>query len=574
MFLLPGCVITWTVTETPIPEAYRIEIKNYLFARQNPTDGGWGLHIEGQSTVLGTALNYTSLRLVGADAQDPRMIKGRAMLHKLGGASHGPHWTKFWLCTLGVAEWDIVNPCPPELWLLPDWIPIAPWRWWIHMRQVFLPMSYIWSKRWTYKSTPLTRELRKELYVEPYDTIDWAANRNSICVRDNYHPKSWLLNSINWALVNVYMPYIRPKSLVTKAENWVFKLIQMEDQNTKFANLGPVNGPMNLLACFIREGPDAYSVKRHRERLEDFLWVKSEGMLMNGTNGVQVWDTAFLIQAVMDAGLAEDPKWRPMLTRALEFLEYHQIEENCDDQEVCYRQQRKGGWTFSTKDQGYAVSDCISEAMKSVILLQRTPGYPKLVSDERLCDAIDTLLKYQNASGGCASYEATRGPEWLEMLNAAEVFGRIMIEYDYPECTTAVVTALSLFSETCPNYRAAEIQTFKARCVSYIKTAQREDGSWYGSWGICFTYAAFFALESLASIGDSYENSVYSKKGCEFLLSKQRKDGGWCESYMVRYSCLLNVIEMLTGFSPANKKLTLSTRMDPTSCKQHGLSSD
>ncbi|KAK4948501.1 hypothetical protein LTR28_007429, partial [Elasticomyces elasticus] len=40
MFLLPGLVITWYVTETPIPEAHRIEIKNYLWARQDPEDGG------------------------------------------------------------------------------------------------------------------------------------------------------------------------------------------------------------------------------------------------------------------------------------------------------------------------------------------------------------------------------------------------------------------------------------------------------------------------------------------------------------------------------------------------------
>lgn len=533
MFLLPGLVITWTVTETPIPEPYSVEIKNYLFARQNPEDGGWGLHIEGQSSVMGTSLNYISLRLLGVDAEDARMVKARGMLHKLGGAVNGPHWAKFWMSTLGVAEWDIVNPVPPELWLLPDWTPISPWRWWIHMRQVFLAMSYVWSKKWVYKSTPLTRELRKELYTEAYDAIDWAANRNSISQRDNYHPKSWLLNTINWALVNVWNPYIRPRSLVTKAEDWVFRLIEMEDKNTDYSNLGPVNGTMNLLACYVREGPDAYSVKRHRERMNDFLWVKAEGMLMNGTNGVQVWDTSFLIQAAMDAGLAEDPKWRPMLTHALEFLDDQQIRENCEDQDICYRQQRKGGWAFSTKTQGYAVSDCISEALKAVILLQRTPGYPQLLSDQRIYDAVDTLLTYSNASGGCASYEPTRGPQWLEMLNAAEVFGRIMIEYDYPECTTAAVTALSLFSMHYPDYRAADIKVFKDNAVSYIKRAQQMDGSWYGSWGICFTYASMFALESLASIGDTYESSDYSRKGCDFLLSKQRKDGGWCESYMV-----------------------------------------
>ena len=55
-----------------------------------------------------------------------------------------------------------------------------------------------------------------------------------------------------------------------------------------------------------------------------------------------------------------------------------------------------------------------------------------------------------------------------------------------------------------------------------------------GSWGICFTYAAQFALESLSLVGETYETSEYSRKGCEFLLNHQREDGGWGESWEVR----------------------------------------
>jgi lanosterol synthase len=70
MFLLPGVVITWYITKTPIPSAYATEIKNYLEARADPEDGGWGLHVESGSTLFGTSLNYTALRLVGVDPED------------------------------------------------------------------------------------------------------------------------------------------------------------------------------------------------------------------------------------------------------------------------------------------------------------------------------------------------------------------------------------------------------------------------------------------------------------------------------------------------------------------------
>lgn len=532
MFLLPGLVVTWYVTNTPVSKPVATEIKRYLFARQHPEDGGWGLHIEGKSSVFGTAMTYTILRLLGASAEDERMVKARGLLHSFGGALYGPHWAKFWLSVLGVAEWELVNPVPPELWLLPDWVPIAPWRWWIHMRQVFLPMSYIWSKRFTHPLTPLTKQIREEIYTQPYDSINFAAHRNSISARDNYHAKTWVLNLINWILVAIWIPFLRVASLVTKAEAWTWELIKMEDENTDYAGLGPVNAPLNTIACFIHDGEGSYSVRRHRERLHDYLWMKDEGMLMNGTNGVQLWDTAFAVAAISEAGLAEEQEWRPMLTRALEFIEDHQMLEEVPNQAKCYRQQRKGAWPFSTKTQGYTVSDCTSEGLRATIMLQKWHGYPQLISDERLKDAVDTLLTMQNKSGGFASYEPTRGSEKLEYLNAAEVFGRIMVEYDYPECTTAVVTALTLFSKHFPDYRAAEIKTIKNNALKYIRRAQAADGSWYGSWGICYTYAAMFALESLASVGETYSTSEYARRGCEFLISKQMADGGWGESYL------------------------------------------
>ena len=54
---------------------------------------------------------------------------------------------------------------------------------------------------------------------------------------------------------------------------------------------------------------------------------------------------------------------------------------------------------------------------------------PTLVSDDRLFDAVDTLLTLQNPDGGYASYELVRGPTWLELLNPAEVFGKFVPMY-------------------------------------------------------------------------------------------------------------------------------------------------
>ena len=93
------------------------------------------------------------------------------------------------------------------------------------------------------------------------------------------------------------------------------------------------------------------------------------------------------------------------------------------------------------------------------------------------------------------------------------ILANIMIEYSYPECTTAVLLCLQKFTEMFPSYRNLEIRCSIAKfrnairkSCEYIKKCQRSDGSWYGSWGVCFTYATWFAIESLCSTGLTYDN--------------------------------------------------------------------
>lgn len=59
----------------------------------------------------------------------------------------------------------------------------------------------------------------------------------------------------------------------------------------------------------------------------------------------------------------------------------------------------------------------------------------------------------QNKDAGFDSYEWARGGAWMELLNPAEVFDRIMVEYSYPECTTGygsphITLALSPYIST------------------------------------------------------------------------------------------------------------------------------
>ncbi|KAF7973658.1 hypothetical protein HWV62_13902 [Athelia sp. TMB] len=530
MFLLPGLVIGSYVTGMPFKHEEKLEMIRYLFNRAHPEDGGWGIHIEGHSTVFGTGLNYTALRILGVSAEHPVMVKARATLHKLGGATGSPAWGKFWLSILNVYEWEGNNPVPPELWLLPDWVPFHPHKWWIHVRTVYVPMCYLYGIQYKAEENDLIRSLREELYTENYYKIDWPAQRNNVAAEDLYSPHTKLFDMINVAIAayeSCQIPGVRQAACKR-----AYELIVLEDENTSYQTLGPVSKMMNLIARAHVEGPDSEAYKQHEIKRRDFMWIGHEGMMMCGTNGSQLWDIGFITQALVESDLAEEDNNKESLVKALDWLEKCQMTENPKHYETSYRHRTKGAWPFSTKEQGYTVSDCTGEGLKAVLYIQeQLQSTPKLVSQQRMRDAVDCMLTLQNPNGGFASYELIRGPSWLEWLNPAEVFGDIMIEYCYPECTTSVITALSIYRRHYPDYRAAEIERTIHGAIGYLHSAQKPEGGWVGSWGICFTYATQFALESLSLVGEFYKNSEHSKRACDFLIKKQRVDGGWGESY-------------------------------------------
>uniref|UniRef100_A0A0A9D5D8 Squalene cyclase C-terminal domain-containing protein n=1 Tax=Arundo donax TaxID=35708 RepID=A0A0A9D5D8_ARUDO len=161
---------------------------------------------------------------------------------------------------------------------------------------------------------------------------------------------------------------------------------------------------------------------------------------------------------------------------------------------------------------------------------------PNLVKDpikgQRLYDAVDCLLSFVNNDGTVSSYECKRTTPLLEVLNPSESFLNIVVDYPYVECTSSVLQALIMFREMYPGYREEEIEKCIKNASKFIEKEQQKDGSWFGTWGICFTYASFFAVKGLVAAGRTYENSSSIRKACSFLLSKQQRTGGWGETYL------------------------------------------
>ncbi|XP_040951795.1 lupeol synthase isoform X2 [Gossypium hirsutum] len=506
LFFLPPLVMALYVIgnlNAVLSLEHQKEIIRYIYNHQNE-DGGWGLHIEGHSTMFGTALSYITLRLLGEGIEDDEEMavsKGRKWILDHGGLVAIPSWGKFWVTVLGVYEWAGCNPMPPEFWLLPNLFPIHPGKMLCYCRLVYMPMSYLYGKRFVGPITSLIKQIRQELYNQPYHEINWNAARNTVAKEDLYyaHPP---IQDLTWGLLyHVGEPLLTrwPFSMLRdKAMKVAIQHVHYEDENSRYLCIGCVEKVLCLIACWV-EDPNSEAYKRHLARLPDYYWIAEDGLKMQ-TFGCQMWDAAFAIQAIMSSDLSEE--YGSTLRKAHDFLKASQVRENPSGNfSAMYRHISKGSWTFSTQDHGWQVSDCTAEGLKS-------------------------------NNGGFPAWEPQRAYGWLEKFNPTEFFEDTLIEREYVECTSSAIQALSLFRKLHPKHRRVDIDRCIAKGIQYIEDTQNPDGSWYGCWGICYTYGTWFAVEGLAACGKNYQNSPSMRKACEFLLSKQLQNGAWGESYL------------------------------------------
>lgn len=129
-----------------------------------------------------------------------------------------------------------------------------------------------------------------------------------------------------------------------------YELIVLEDENTGYQTLGPVSKMLNLVARAHRDGPESEAYKQHFIKRQDFMWIGNEGMMMTGTNGSQLWDTGFIVQALVESGLAKEPENHESLIKALQWLDQAQIQDNPIHYRTSYRHGTKGAWSFRSEN--------------------------------------------------------------------------------------------------------------------------------------------------------------------------------------------------------------------------------
>ncbi|MDB4968220.1 MAG: squalene cyclase [Myxococcales bacterium] len=514
-----------------IPDDTRARIIRQYEVTRTP-EGGWAMHGEGGPYVFMTTLGYVALRLLGLAKDHPLVAPARAWLRaQPGGVLAVPSWGKFWLSMVGLYEYEGMNPIPPELFLLPDWVPLQPNNYYCHTRYIYLGIAYLYGRRFRHELGPIRDELRAELYDQPYEQIDFAAHRHDIAPSDLHVRPSLPLRAI-YDTLHQYEK--RPvKVLRRRALEHCFQRIVYEQEVTRGQGLSPVNGLLDCLALFAEGHP---LLEPSLPAMETWKWEdEAEGIRYCGAHSTS-WDTAFGMRAMLEAprAVVETGTASTALVKAYGWLRDAQVQEELPDYARERREPVLGGWCFSDGAHRWAVSDCTAEAMTALLEAHAAPnllpdGLTR-ITDERLAQAARFILRRQNADGGFGTYEARRGSLILEYINPSEMYGNCMTERSYTECTASCVGALARFRSRFPTVLRSEIDRALERGVALLRSRQLADGSYLGFWGVNFTYAIFHVVEALGAAGVP-ESDPAIARAIEWLLGKQKRDGGWGEHW-------------------------------------------
>lgn len=489
------------------------------FAHTRLASGTWGLHAKSDPYLLVTILVYVAARLLGLAKDDPLLSRAHAFLRAEGGAVAIPSWGKLWLALVGLYEWEGVTPVVPELWSAPRWLPFHPSRYYSHTRLVYLGMATLYAERHQGTLTPTVRALRDEIFLAPYEEIDFAAAREARRAGDVPAPSKAL--ELGYRALAMF-DRTRTRSAREGLLVQLRERIRYELRSTSHTGISPVSGLLDILALWIADASDP-DVKTAIERFEAWIWEDDvEGTRVCGARSA-TWDTALAAQALSSA--APFAETEPALRAADSFLKAQQIRGATGREPDHDRIDPTGGYSVAGAWHGWPASDCTAEAM--IARIESPVAHP---SDREMLEAARFVLRTQNPDGSFGSYESRRVELPLEWLHATEMFGVSMADHGDVEHTASCVRGLAAFRRRYPDRLRGEVDAAIARGVEALRRAQRPDGSWPGAWGVCFLYGTMFGVRGLLAGGVPAVDPQI-RRACAWLEERQRADGGWGEHF-------------------------------------------
>jgi squalene-hopene/tetraprenyl-beta-curcumene cyclase len=237
-----------------------------------------------------------------------------------------------------------------------------------------------------------------------------------------------------------------------------------------------------------------------------------------------VWDTSLVAHALLETG---DETSRDHARAACEWLAPLQILDLKGDWAAQRPDVRPGGWAFQYANAYYP--DVDDTAVVATAMDRLTSGEAAQPYRERISRAREWIVGLQSRNGGWGAFDADNTYHYLNHIPFAD-HGALL---DPP---TADVSArcVSMLAQLGDRIETSEPLR---RGVEYLLREQEKDGSWFGRWGANYVYGAWSSLCALNAAGLPHDHEAY-RRAVNWLLSIQNDDGGWGEdlsSYRLDY---------------------------------------
>lgn len=476
---------------------------NYIRQKQL-ADGGWNIYPEGPAELNTCVKAYYALKLAGDLPGDAHMERARKKIHELGGLERTNSYVRFYLAMVGAIGWDMAPAIPPELILLPRWMPLNLYEMSSWTRAIIVPLSIIYAVRpeWRIKQC----ESVDELFADRKNAkIAFAWSENVFSWRN-------LFLSIDRGLKFYERLPWKPLrgTALREAEQW---LLDHMERSEGLATIIPAMA--NSIYAMLARGKGFDDPLVHRE----MRWINAYELeeQKEQTLRIQpcispVWDTAIAMVSLEEAGVAGS---HPALQRAAEWVIDHQI-LGPGDWQVKNKDAEPGGWAFEFQNDFFPDVD---DTAFVLMALERANGSDAEGFEQSTKRGLAWLLSMQNRDGGWGAFDRDNDKALLTNIPFAD--HNAMIDPSSPDVTARSIECLGVFG-----WPASHPAIQKA--LGYLRRTQTAEGAWYGRWGVNYVYGTSGVLRAMEVIGCSQTPECW--RAAQWLKSVQNADGGWGES--------------------------------------------
>lgn len=482
------------------------KLANYIRKKQL-ADGGWNIFEGGPSELNATVKAYVALRLAGDAANSPQLARARERALALGGIEGTNSYVRFYLAMVGALDWSIVPSIPPELMLLPDWVPINIYEMSSWTRGIVIPLALVYAQK-------------------PDWRLPEGVTATELFSKPGSKPKSfqWDKSIVSWK--NLFLALDRGLKLYERlpwkpfrkrahemARTWMLERLERSE------GLGTIYpAMMNSIFALLAEGLDTDDPLVNRE----IQFLAGYEIEENDTVRVQpcispVWDTAIAMVSLEEAGL--DPA-HPSLVAAERWIVGNQI-LGPGDWQVKNPGAEPGGWAFEFRNDFYPDVD---DTAFVLMALGRVADPDSGRLRRSMSRGLAWLMSMQNDDGGWGAFDKNNDLQFLNHIPFAD--HNAMLDPSTADVTARVVECLGHMG-----WSANDPAIQKAR--AFIRHDQTEDGSWFGRWGVNYLYGTSSVLRALEAIGVSHAPEC--QKAVAWLRSVQNADGGFGESILSYY---------------------------------------